>query len=102
MTSYQVAIIRRPDDWQPQSPGDVPDAVEQCQGRVGGEQLTLEQADATVRGLNRQCMDQQGPSWYLIVAEDDGSAAEPVAAEVAGTLTTADARRLLVIRHVPV
>ncbi len=107
---YMVATIWWPDAWEPNSPLDVPDCVRQgpdsgrqqpSQKRPGGHRLTYPQAVATVNGLNRQCMDQPGTTWYVVAALEHEPLSQTVSYDPAGQQTTVEVRRLHVIRPDP-
>ena len=68
---YKVTAIWWPDGWEPDSPLDVPNCVWQAQGPAGGQWLSYPQAEATVLGLNRQCMDHPGTTWHVVVAVEN-------------------------------
>ena len=96
--TYKVTAIWWPDGWEPHSPLDVPNCVWQAQGRVGGECLSYPQAEATVLGLNRQCMDHPGTTWHVVVAVENEAVSRNVSYDPAGTETTVEVRRMHVIR----
>ena len=97
MSEYRVAAIWWPTGWEPASPLDVPQCIGQTHGTPGDERLTYRQAENTVRGLNRQCMDQPGTRWYVVVAVENEPISQTISYEPSGTETTVTVRRLHVI-----
>jgi len=96
--TYKVTPIWWPEGWEPNTPLDVPNCVWQSQGGGGRDGLTYEQAESTIHGLNRQCIDNPGTSWYVIVAVENESVSKTVSYDPSGTETTVEVRRLHVIR----
>ena len=96
--SYKAAAIWWPDGWEPKTPLDVPNCVWQSQGRQAGEWLSYEQAEATVRGLNQQCLDHPSTTWYVIMAVENEPVSQTVSYDPSGTETTVEIRRIHVIR----
>jgi hypothetical protein len=96
--AYKVTAIWWPEGWEPESPLDVPNCPWQVQGRVSDEHLSYPQAEAAIRGLNRQCMNQPGSNWYVIVAVENEPISQTVSYDAAGVETTVEVRRLHVIR----
>jgi len=96
--TYRVMSLWWPERWEPQTPLDVPNCVWQAQG--GGEQppMSYERAEATVQGLNRQCMDNPGVTWHVVAAVENESVSRTVSYDAAGTETTVEVRRMHVIR----
>lgn len=99
--SYKVTSIWWPDGWEPNSPLDVPNCVRQAQSQAGRQRLSYEKAVGTVNSLNRQCMDQPGTTWYVVVAVENESVSRTVSYDPAGTETTVEVRRLHVVRPEP-
>jgi hypothetical protein len=96
--TYKVTAIWWPDGWEPNSPVDVPNCVWQAQGREAVESVGYPQAEATVYGLNRQCMDHPGTTWHVVVAIENEAVSRIVSYDPAGTETTMEVRRMHVIR----
>ncbi len=108
--AYQVAAIWWPEGWEPGAPLDVPNCVFQAAQRGGeceqrpdplvehGQALTYDQALVTVNGLNRQCIDTPGTTWYVVVAVENELLSQTISYDRAGIETTVDVHRLHVIR----
>lgn len=96
--TYVVTAIWWPDGWEPHSPLDVPNCVWQTQGRAGGEWFSYPQAEATVLGLNRQCIEHPGRTWHVVVAVESEPVSRAVSYDPAGTETMTEVRRIHVIR----
>jgi len=96
--AYKVTAIWWPDGWEPESPLDVPNCVWQAQGRPGEAAMNYPQAEATIRSLNRQCMNRPGATWYVVMAVENEPISQTVSYDSAGTETTIEVRRLHVIR----
>ena len=96
--TYVVTAIWWPDGWEPHSPLDVPNCVWQAQGRAGGEWFNYPQAEATVLGLNRQCMEHPGSTWYVVVAVESEPVSRTVTYDPNGTESMTEVRRIHVIR----
>jgi hypothetical protein len=95
---YKVTAIWWPDGWEPGSPLDVPNCVWQAQAQGGGELFSYPQAEATVLGLNRQCMEHPGTVWHVVIAVEHESISRIVSFDSVGTETTVEIRRMHVIR----
>ena len=95
---YKVTAIWWPDGWEPESPLDVPNCAWQTQGPAGGQWFSYPQAEATVLGLNRQCMDHPGTTWHVVVAVENEAVSRLVSYDPGGTETTVEVRRMHVIR----
>jgi hypothetical protein len=95
---YKVTAIWWPEGWEPDSPLDVPNCVWQAQGRPAEKAMSYPEAEAAIRGLNRQCMSQPGTTWYVVVAVENEPVSQTVSYDSAGTETTVEIRRLHVIR----
>ena len=96
--NYRVAAIWWPAGWEPQSPLDVPNCVWEARAEVDQDRLSYPQALAVVQGLNRQCMNQPGSMWYVLVAVENEPLSQTVSYDPAGTETTVEVRRMHVIR----
>jgi hypothetical protein len=96
--TYKVTAIWWPEGWEPNTPLDVPNCVFHVQGYRDEKSMTYEEAESAIGGLNRQCMDQPGTSWYVIMAVENESISQTVSYDPAGTETTVEVRRLHVIR----
>ncbi len=96
--TYQVASIWWPDGWEPHSPLDVPNCVWQAKEPSDAQWLNYPQAEATMLGLNRQCMSQPGGTWYIVVAVENEPVSRTVSCDPAGTETTVEVRRTHTIR----
>jgi hypothetical protein len=96
--TYKVTAIWWPEGWTPHTPLDVPNCVWQDQGRVTGQWLNYDQAETTVRALNRQCMDNPGTTWYVVVAVENEAISQTISYDPSGLETTVEVRRLHVIR----
>jgi hypothetical protein len=93
-----VTAIWWPDGWEPKTPLDVPNCVWQSQGRQGGEWLSYQQAEDTIRGLNRQCLDNPSTTWYVIMAVENEAVSHTISYDPSGLETTVEVRRVHVIR----
>jgi hypothetical protein len=96
--SFKVTSIWWPDGWEPKTPLDVPNCVWQSQGQQAGEWLSYQQAEATVRGLNQQCLDNPSTIWYVIMAVENEAISQTISYDASGTETTVEVRRIHVIR----
>jgi hypothetical protein len=96
--TYKVTAIWWPEGWEPDSPLDVPNCVWQSQGRTGGQWLTYEQAEATMRSLNQQCLDNPSTTWYVVTAVENEAVSHTVSYDPSGTETTIEVRCIHVIR----
>jgi hypothetical protein len=96
--TYKVTAIWWPEGWTPHSPLDVPNCVWQARDNVGGQWLSYAQAEATLRGLNRQCLDNPGATWYVVVAVENEPLSQTVSYDHSGTETTVEVRRMHVLR----
>lgn len=96
--TYKVTAIWWPDGWEPNSPLDVPNCVWQAHDQHGGEPLSYPQAEATVLGLNRQCIDHPGATWHVVVAVENEAVSRIVSYDPSGIETTTEVRRMHVIR----
>ncbi|MBN2473603.1 MAG: hypothetical protein JXB62_03265 [Pirellulales bacterium] len=96
--AYHVMGIWWPDGWEPDSPLDLPNCISCAHGPQSGRRLTYQQAAAAVHGLNRQCMDQPGATWYVVAAVENESVSRTVTYDPPGTETTVEVRRLHVLR----
>ncbi len=96
--SYKVTAIWWPDGWEAQGPLDVPNCVWQAEGQPGGQAVSYPQAEAMVLALNRQCMDQPGATWHVIVAVENEAVSRLVSYDPEGMETTVEVRRMHVIR----
>jgi hypothetical protein len=97
---YQVNALWWPEGWEPREPLDVPNCVWQAQGRVSDQPMSYEQAEATVQGLNRQCIDNPGTTWHVVAAVENEPVSRTVSYDASGTEATVEVRRLHVIRPV--
>ena len=95
--TYKVTAIWWPEGWEPKSPLDVPNCIWQSQGRSGGQWLTYPQAEATVRSLNQQCIDNPSTSWYVIIAVENEAVSQTISYDPSGVETTVEVRRIHVI-----
>jgi hypothetical protein len=96
--TYKVTAIWWPEGWEPNSPLDVPNCVWRSQGRTGGQWLSYAEAEATVRGLNQQCIDNPSTTWYVIMAVENEAVSHTISYDPSGTETTVEIRRIHVIR----
>jgi hypothetical protein len=96
--AYKVAAIWWPEGWEPNSVRDVPNCVWKARGGAAEPAAGFRQAEGTVLSLNHQCMDQQGTTWYVVVAVENEPVSETVAYDSTGTETTTAVRRLHVVR----
>lgn len=96
--TYKAAAIWWPEGWEPKTPLDVPNCVWQSQGRVRGQWLSYQQAEATVRSLNRQCIDNPSTTWYVIMAVENEALSHTISCDPSGMETTVEVRRIHVIR----
>ncbi|MFZ5830697.1 MAG: hypothetical protein ACOY3P_11450 [Planctomycetota bacterium] len=96
--SYKVTPIWWPEGWEPSSPRDVPNCVWKARGGPAESAANFRQAENTVYGLNQQCIENPGTTWYVVVAVENEPVATNVAYDSSGTETTAESRRLHVIR----
>ena len=95
---YKVTTIWWPDGWEPDSPLDVPNCVWRFHCELRRQRSTYQHALATVKGLNRQCMDRPGTTWHVIVGVESEAVSQTVANDTSGTETTIEVHRLHVIR----
>jgi len=95
--SYKVTAIWWPEGWEPNTPVDVPSCLWQAQSRNEQPPMSHEQAEATVRGLNRQCMDSPGTNWYVLIGVENESISRSISYDPAGIETTVEVRRMHVI-----
>lgn len=96
--SYKITPIWWPEGWEPTSPRDVPNCVFKARGGLAKAADSFGQAESTVVGLNRQCMDRPGSTWYVVVAVENEPVSTTVAFDASGMETTVESRRLHVIR----
>jgi hypothetical protein len=96
--TYKVTAIWWPEGWTPHTPLDVPNCVWQDQGKAGGQWLDYAQAEAAVRGLNQQCMNTPGATWYVVVAVENEPFSQTVSYDPSGMETSVEVRRIHVIR----
>jgi hypothetical protein len=96
--TYRIAPIWWPDGWQPQSPLDVPNCVWQAEERAAGESLSYAEAEATMFGLNRQCMDHPAAIWHVVMAVENEPVSRTVSQDARGTETTAESYQMHVVR----
>lgn len=96
--SYQVMPIWWPDGWEPHSPRDVPNCVWEAQDPVDSQSLSYPQAETAVLALNRQCMNQPGSTWYIIVAVENEPVSRTITCDASGAETTTEVRRMHTIR----
>jgi len=94
---YQVNALWWPDGWEPHGPRDVPNCLWEAQGRVSESPMSYEKAEATVAALNRQCIDNPGTTWHVIVAVENEPISRTVSYDAAGTEATVEVRRTHVI-----
>jgi len=95
---YQVNAIWWPEGWEPIEATDVPNCLWQAQGRISEEPLSFEKAQTTVQALNRQCIDNPGTTWHVVVAVENEPVSRTVSYDASGTEATVEVRRLHVIR----
>jgi len=105
---FRVMTIWWPDGWEPESALDVPNCARRFQdppvdwpGQLAGESLGREQALATARALNRQCIDNPGNCWYVVVALENEPLSETLCFDPSGREALVETRRLHVIRPEP-
>jgi len=96
--TYKVTAIWWPDGWEPQSPLDVPNCVWQTRERIEGRWLSYTEAETVAFGLNRQCIDHPGTTWYAVVAIENEPLSRSVSYDPSGVETTTEVRRMHVIR----
>jgi hypothetical protein len=96
--TYKVTVIWWPEGWDPNSPLDVPNCVWQAKEDAGGDWLSYPEAEATMLGLNRQCMDHPGTTWHVVVGIENEAVSRTVCYDAAGTETTVEVRSIHVIR----
>jgi hypothetical protein len=96
--TYKVMAIWWPEGWEPNSPLDVPNCVWQSQSYSGAQWLTYAQAEATVRSLNQQCLDNPSTTWYVITAVENEAISHTITYDPSGIETTVEVRRVHVIR----
>jgi hypothetical protein len=77
---------------------DVPNCAWQAQGHGSSDWFSYPQAEATVLGLNRQCMDHPGSTWHVVVAVENEAVSRTVSFDSTGTETTVEVRQIHVIR----
>jgi hypothetical protein len=96
--AYKVAAIWWPTGWEPGSPLDVPNCVWRAPSGGTQQPMSYQRALATVRGLNRQSMDQAGTMWYVVIAVENEPLSQTVSYDPSGVETTVEVRRLHVAR----
>jgi hypothetical protein len=96
--AYKVAALWWPEGWEPGAPLDVPHCVWRAQGGLEREPMSYRRALATVGALNRQCMDQPGTTWYVVVAVENEPVSQTVSLDAGGTETRVEVRRMHVVR----
>jgi len=90
MTRYQVTPVWWPDGWEPCDPLDVPRCIRPARPPDGpGPQMDYRQAVAAVHGLNRQCLDHPGATWYVVSEAEDPPATAAAGPDIAGVLAGA-------------
>ncbi len=99
--TYKVAAIWWPTGWEPGSPLDVPNCVWRAPSGGSQQPMSYQRALATVRGLNRQSMDQAGTMWYVVIAVEHEPLSQTVSYDPSGVETTIEVRRLHVARPEP-
>jgi hypothetical protein len=95
---YKVAAIWWPEGWEPASPLDVPNCAWQARGEPNIQPMSYREAENSVRALNRQCLDNPGTSWYVLVALENEPLSRTVALDASGKETTVEVRQLHVLR----
>jgi hypothetical protein len=90
--TYQVTPIWWPDGWEPRTPLDVPNCAWQAPDSVESEWLSYSQAEAVVLSLNRQCMNEPGRTWYIVVATENEPVSRTVSYDAAGMETVVEVR----------
>ncbi len=99
---YRVEPIWWPDGWEPLSALDVPNCAWRLhESAAAGDSMRWEQALATVRGLNQQCLVAPGCLWYVVVAVENEPLSQMVSFDPSGPQTVVEVRRLHVIRPDP-
>lgn len=91
---YKIASIWWPAGWEPVSPLDVPLCICRTQGVLQEEQLTYQQALATLQALNQQAMDRATTTWYVMMAVENEPVSRTISYDPAGLQTTVEIRRL--------
>jgi len=94
---YKATTVWWPEGWEPESTLDVPNCVFKAPGEMGQERLTYPEAQARVRALNQQSLDQAANVWYVVVAVENEPISCTVSRDSAGTETTTAEHRLHVI-----
>jgi hypothetical protein len=98
MAKYQVIPIWWPDGWEPRSPRDVPNCAWQSQPLTDAQSLSYPRAEASMLALNRQCLDQPGKCWYIVVAVENEPISRTVSCDSTGMETTVEVRGTHAIR----
>lgn len=91
---YKIASIWWPAGWEPLSPLDVPLCICRTQGTLQEEQLTYQQALATVQALNQQAIDRASTMWYVMLAVENEPVSRTISYDPCGLQTTVEIRRL--------
>ncbi|MGA2033049.1 MAG: hypothetical protein ABSG68_12385 [Thermoguttaceae bacterium] len=98
MAQFQVITVWWPDGWEPNDPLDVPNCMWQAGEQTAEEPMSLEQALATVRGLNRQNMAHPGAVWHAVGVVEDGSALSDDCGDSAEQFEDASGRSIRLLR----
>lgn len=96
--TYRVTAIWWPEGWEPVSLLDVPNCVWQSQKRNSGQWLSYDQAEATVRCLNQQCLNHPAATWYVVLAVENEAVSRTISYNSSGIETTVETRLVHVIR----
>ncbi|WP_347246562.1 hypothetical protein [Thermogutta sp.] len=95
---YKIASIWWPAGWEPTSPLDMPLCICRTQGTLQEDQLSYEQALATIQALNQQAMDRASTMWYVMLAVENEPVSRTISYDPAGLQTTVEIRRLHVVQ----
>jgi hypothetical protein len=91
---YKIASIWWPPGWEPNSPLDMPLCICRTHGTLQEDQLSYEQALATIQALNQQAMDRASTMWYVMLAVENEPVSRTISYDPAGLQTTVEIRRL--------
>jgi hypothetical protein len=96
--TYKVLPIWWPEGWEPESPQDVPNCLFQAKQTAAEPAVSYQQAENTVLALNRQAMNWPGSTWYVVAAVENEPVAVTVSVDPQGLETTAQSRRMHIVR----
>jgi hypothetical protein len=97
MTQYAIVPVWWPEGWEPTDPLDVPTCLAPAGADLAAApRMSLEQALAALRGLNRQNIEYPGAKWHVLGETGEASALAALqTVQVAGPAGTVEELRLL-------